>query len=79
MSASSKYEGHVVEFFRQPSSTATGIIGNVPAERRIARVSHVSRDGEHLVSYGREGERVQLRPEEITSDLGPAVAGWGSW
>lgn len=72
-------DGHVVEFFRQPSSTGTGIIGNVPATRRTARVNHVSRDGEHLVSYGPEGNRVQLRPEEITGDLGKAEAGWARW
>lgn len=72
--------GHVVEFFRLPASVRTGIVGNLPKERHIARVSH-KRDaqGSQWCAYNADGGIVILNIEDITADLGPARAGWGSW
>lgn len=80
MPITSDLEGHVIETWRQPSSTSTGIIGNVPPVRVTARISH-KRDaaGTAWVGTTADGVRVVVLTENITADLGPAAAGWMEW
>lgn len=76
----SDLEGHVIETYRQPASTATGIIGNVPPVRMLVRISHRRYvDGSQWVGTDAEGLRRIVNAENITADLGPAAAGWMNW
>lgn len=68
-------EGAVVEWYAQPSGYRTGIVANLPAERRIGRVNHYRPDGSACV-YDADGVRAIVRPERLTVLAERAEAGW---
>lgn len=68
--------GHVVEWYAPMSSTATGIVSNVPPVRRIGRVNHARPDG-WLVVFDHDGIRAVVNPNDV-HDLGRADAGWSN-
>lgn len=70
------HEGNIVEWWEQPASIATGIIGNVPPVRRIGRISHFRPGRDEVVIYDPDGIRCVRTPDRLTVLVEYAEPGW---